>query len=655
MDRKASLTLRKRLAIGGMGEVYEAILEDELGVQYRVAAKRIKESLKDDPQSLVAFEREVAVSARLNHPNVIRILRSLKQDDQIYLLSELLEGVSLSSLLKSGQTLSQEEKILISVGILEAVIYAHDFRDFVTSEVTPIIHRDISPQNVIATVFGEIKLIDFGLARLEHSPSESRNSEENLAGKLSYLAPELLDGKQPDVNSDAYSVGVLLFYLFSGNHPFDRRYDAATVEAVQSASRPDLNEMTQDLNAESIDLINDLISGASHQRARLLRPLLSQLKQQVGSVMHARDQLAEHVKSELNQGQFDVAQEHTLSEVDFAKSLTHLRKRNRRRIMWISIVVTVAMLASAEFIVSHLVERQLLGSLRFHTNVELVDSDGRTLTLLSERPTQRSEIYEFYPDEQSCVELCKTYRERASSIFGITKVRGFAALAPDVAGMAEVFNSYLRPFMENRQASQSLRFKCSKHDVAKEICGLTELEHGKIFEKFESVYPLVGTGARSRIDSTFTASAINARMARGTVLEDKLAEAMNRKKTLHQILEPGSFLAIEGIGDHHDVVAFELDKVPNFPYDCSRLGSSLLALRMMERVNRYESPVSLPTEILVFPKGSVALLRGTESALGFQVIDESQLSSQGLCRMVVNLHGDTFARIIKPRLTKVGD
>jgi serine/threonine protein kinase len=205
--------LLEKLGDGGMSEVY---LARHISLHQQVAIKFIRAELSQDESFCTRFEREIRISARLSHPNIIRILDFGEFHDRYYLVMEYIEGVTLKAYLRSlyaaGNTLSLDEIIAIVTQIGEALDYIHE---------VGIIHRDVKPDNILITQDARICLADFGIARIIALDGDQTGSGAIL-GTPAYMSPEhiLSDGKEISPASDIYSLGVILYELISGKLPF---------------------------------------------------------------------------------------------------------------------------------------------------------------------------------------------------------------------------------------------------------------------------------------------------------------------------------------------------------------------------------------------------------------------------------------------------
>ncbi len=227
------------LGAGGMGEVYRA-RDSRLGRD--VAVKVLPAGYSNDAELLRRFEQEARATAALNHPNILALFDIARQDESPYIVSELLEGETLRDRLR-GDALPVKRVIDYALQILRGLAAAHD---------RGIVHRDLKPENIFVTRAGQIKILDFGLAKLTMPEPESidKLSDEltaeaatcrgALLGTMGYMSPEQLRGQPSDARGDLFSFGVVLYEMLSGRRPFRGETIADTISAVLREDPPEL-------------------------------------------------------------------------------------------------------------------------------------------------------------------------------------------------------------------------------------------------------------------------------------------------------------------------------------------------------------------------------------------------------------------------------
>lgn len=195
--------IERLLGAGGMGEVYLA--EDET-LRRKVALKLLPERFSDDVDRVRRFQREARAASALNHPNIITIYEIGESDARHYIATEYIEGITLRERIISSRQVTVGEVLDVANGVANALAAAHE---------AGIIHRDIKPENVMLRPDGYVKVLDFGLAKI----NDNNSTTGALMGTLFYLSPEQARGLQPDARSDIYSLGVVLYELLTRRPP----------------------------------------------------------------------------------------------------------------------------------------------------------------------------------------------------------------------------------------------------------------------------------------------------------------------------------------------------------------------------------------------------------------------------------------------------
>ena len=206
--------LLQRIATGGMAEVYLARRAGPHGFQKVVAVKRILPQLAQDADFVAMFVDEARVCARLAHPNIVQVFDFGEHDGELYMAMEFVDGTTAARLVRAAASRNEEvpleAALYIALSVLRGLDYAHNARD---DEGKPLdlVHRDVSPGNVLIDRSGAVKLTDFGIARA--AEIERRTDAGQLKGKLGYMSPEQVVGRELDARSDLFTVGIALAEL----------------------------------------------------------------------------------------------------------------------------------------------------------------------------------------------------------------------------------------------------------------------------------------------------------------------------------------------------------------------------------------------------------------------------------------------------------
>ncbi|MEM6802966.1 MAG: serine/threonine-protein kinase [Bacteroidota bacterium] len=229
--------INELLGEGGMGTVYKA---SDLNLQRKVAIKMLHPFLVNNPDSFKRFQNEAQLSARISHPNVATLYNFQKADDAHFIVMEFVDGKALDEVLKLQVKIPESEAVKISLQVLEGLGAAHDLG---------IMHRDLKPGNIMINQRGFVKLMDFGIARLENTARMTR--QNSVIGTLEYLAPELIKGEEPSKASDLYAVGVMLYEMLSGKTLFAGDSEASLMYKIAHV-KPDIDLRGLDKKLEKV-------------------------------------------------------------------------------------------------------------------------------------------------------------------------------------------------------------------------------------------------------------------------------------------------------------------------------------------------------------------------------------------------------------------
>jgi serine/threonine protein kinase len=228
--------LLKKIAAGGMAELFKAKKSGEKGFEKMLAIKMILPHLSTNDDFISMFIDEAKVAALLNHQNIVQIFDLGKIENSYCIVMEYVRGKDLRSVIqraiKKKISMSPEHACLIASATLAGLGYSHRKKD--KGQPLNIVHRDVSPQNIIITYEGEVKVVDFGIAK---AATQSRDTQAGvLKGKLSYMSPEQAFGKPLDARSDIFSVGIVLYEMLTGRKLFQSDTDLGTLELVRNAT-----------------------------------------------------------------------------------------------------------------------------------------------------------------------------------------------------------------------------------------------------------------------------------------------------------------------------------------------------------------------------------------------------------------------------------
>jgi TonB family protein len=277
-------TLLERIAVGGMAEVWKARMRGVEGFQKTVAIKKILPYMTGNTDFISMFIDEAKLAAQLSHPNIVHIYDLGKIGSDFYIAMEYVEGKDLRSLLNAARQhdlpLPLGLALLIGVRLANALGYAHRKRDFEGREMA-LVHRDVSPQNVLISYDGDVKLCDFGIAKAVSKVGQTQMGA--LKGKLQYMSPEQARGTQVDARSDIFSLGAVLFEMLTGQRLFDGDSEMSVLEAVRQVKVRRPSQVVPTIPREIDDIVMHALAGRPEDRFQTA----GELEQRLEAVLYA--------------------------------------------------------------------------------------------------------------------------------------------------------------------------------------------------------------------------------------------------------------------------------------------------------------------------------------------------------------------------------
>lgn len=285
--RFGKYVLQRRLGVGGMAETFVARRDDS--VEQLVCVKRVLPAFNTDKDFIKQFVREARVAAKLRHSNIVGILDFGEVESEHYMALELVDGVDMRGLLhmEPDQQLDPELAVLIAIQIAYALEHAH-------ASEGGIVHRDVTPSNILLSTHGEVKLADFGVAKALTGTSVA-TATGFIKGKVPYMAPEQMRGADIDGRVDLFSLGVTLFEALSGRRPFVGKHDVEVMMKVLESDRPALKDVAPALPEGLADVVEKLLAAKPEERFDEAGELVDALAPFVGNEEQARDRLAAKV------------------------------------------------------------------------------------------------------------------------------------------------------------------------------------------------------------------------------------------------------------------------------------------------------------------------------------------------------------------------
>ena len=240
MDRIGPYVLKARIAMGGMAELFEADYVREDGFRRKVAIKRIRPHLAENPEFINMFTREARLAALLQHPNIVQIFDYGKIDSAYFIAMEYIDGKNLGEVLATMKIgLPVEQAVYIVSEICKGLDYSHKREDEETGAPLDIVHRDISPQNMLISCKGEVKISDFGISKAQSEPNLTQAGI--IKGKLAYMSPEQALGQPLDRRADIFALGLIFHEVLTGLRVY--RF-ANEIEAIRAIPQRDIEPLT---------------------------------------------------------------------------------------------------------------------------------------------------------------------------------------------------------------------------------------------------------------------------------------------------------------------------------------------------------------------------------------------------------------------------
>ncbi len=280
-DQKYSVT--HKLDAGGMAEVWKG-KATSMGFDKVVAIKRVLPQLSKNDKFIQMFLDEAKLSLYLNHANIVQTFDIGKADQSYFIVMEWIDGANLKGIMEMaaerGYKVPREQAVFIAMEMCKGLSHAHNRKD-PDGKPLNIVHRDISPPNVLISREGEVKLVDFGLAK---AASQAVFTDPGIVkGKFAYLSPEAALGQSVDGRTDVFATGIVLWEMLTGRRLFNGKNDLETVKMVRAAEIPSLASLGIDVEPQLEGIMRRALARDPHQRYQTAEQLGHELASYLAS------------------------------------------------------------------------------------------------------------------------------------------------------------------------------------------------------------------------------------------------------------------------------------------------------------------------------------------------------------------------------------
>lgn len=264
-ERVGKYRIIAKLGQGGMASVFLSVVPSPMGVNKLLVIKLLRDELSTDEDFLAMFLNEARLAARLNHANVVHTYEVGFEGGQHFLAMDYLDGQPLHAILRKASRTGVPLDIMVRIlaETLSGLHYAHTLTDFDGSPLL-VVHRDVSPQNVFITYDGQVKVVDFGIAKATGAATNTQSGV--FKGKLSYVAPEQAGGDRVDARADIFSVGVMLWEAMAGKRFAQGEGQTAVLARRLSGREPRIREVVPDADPELAEICDRAIAHDPNHR-----------------------------------------------------------------------------------------------------------------------------------------------------------------------------------------------------------------------------------------------------------------------------------------------------------------------------------------------------------------------------------------------------
>jgi len=276
MTRIGPYTLVKKIGQGGMAELFLAEYARQDGFRRVVAMKKVLPHLTENKDFINMFIREARLAALLRHPNIVQITDYGNIKNAYFIAMEYINGTNLAEIMeKVKEGLPVDLSVFLGLKISMGLQYSHSKKDDKSREPLNIVHRDISPHNIMVSFEGEVKIADFGIAKAKSEPSLTQTGV--IRGKLRYMSPEQILGQTVDRQADIYALGIVFYEILSGHHVFQFKDDIDAIQSIQKAKIPQLKDIRPDMPKDLNRIVMKCLEKDKKERYQTAREVLHDL------------------------------------------------------------------------------------------------------------------------------------------------------------------------------------------------------------------------------------------------------------------------------------------------------------------------------------------------------------------------------------------
>ena len=263
-------TILKKIALGGMAEIFLSTDLDPTGQNTGrfVVIKRALSQYSENKEFKAMFQIEGKVACSLKHRNIVPIYEFGFEEDQFFLCLEYISGNNLRNLVKKLKKIKKNIPIPHALYIIKEVAsgldYAHNAIDSHTGQPLHLIHRDVSPQNIMLSFDGEVKLIDFGIAKINTATSHTRAG--HLKGKFSYMSPEQARGEKLDYKTDIFCIGIILWEALANERLFESKEEIGALKKIKACNIPNIQKINPKVPKQLANIVNKALSKSKTSR-----------------------------------------------------------------------------------------------------------------------------------------------------------------------------------------------------------------------------------------------------------------------------------------------------------------------------------------------------------------------------------------------------